>query len=216
MNSWGGTAALEAASALSGYGLRWLEDVGDPHDFEGLAALAAAYDLPIAAGEALFSASEARLLHRHGGLRPDRDVLVFDPVHCYGVPGLPVHSRAARGGRLAALRLLAARRPPLLPAPRRGAGARRRRAQSARLPAVRRADGRRARRGGPRGAARAAGDRLRGPRSPARAAARCIERGQNLLYASQPLWVEEVEEPSARGRHAASFCFFARPAAARP
>ena len=87
MNSWDGPAALEAASALSGYGLRWLEDVGDPHDFDGLAALAAAYDLPIAAGEALFSASEARLLQRHGGLRPDRDVLVFDPVHCYGVPG---------------------------------------------------------------------------------------------------------------------------------
>jgi D(-)-tartrate dehydratase len=87
MNGWGGASALEAASALSAYGLRWLEDVGDPHDFEGLSALAAAYDPPIAAGEALFSTAEARLLHRHGGLRPDRDVLVFDPVHCYGVPG---------------------------------------------------------------------------------------------------------------------------------
>jgi D(-)-tartrate dehydratase len=87
MNGWGGASALEAASALSAYGLRWLEDVGDPHDFEGLSALAAAYDPPIAAGEALFSAPEARLLHLHGGLRPDRDVLVFDPVHCYGVPG---------------------------------------------------------------------------------------------------------------------------------
>ena len=26
-----------------------------------------------------------RLLARHGGLRPDRDVLVFDPAHCYGL-----------------------------------------------------------------------------------------------------------------------------------
>ena len=87
MNGWGGATALTAARALSGYGLRWLEDVGDPHDFEGLSALASAYDAPLAAGEALFSAAEARLLRLHGGLRPDRDVLVFDPVHCYGLPG---------------------------------------------------------------------------------------------------------------------------------
>jgi len=40
-----------------------------------------------AAGEALFSDAEAKLLDRHGGLRRDRDVLVFDPVHCYGLPG---------------------------------------------------------------------------------------------------------------------------------
>ena len=33
----------------------------------------------------LFSPQEARLLARHGGLRPDRDVLVFDPAHCYGL-----------------------------------------------------------------------------------------------------------------------------------
>jgi D(-)-tartrate dehydratase len=79
--------AAGAASALSGYGLRWLEDVGDPHDLEGLSALTAAYDPPVAAGEALFSAPEARLLRLHGGLRADRDILVFDPVHCYGVSG---------------------------------------------------------------------------------------------------------------------------------
>lgn len=42
---------------------------------------------PIGAGEALFSAAEAKLLARHGGLRPERDVLLFDPVHCYGLPG---------------------------------------------------------------------------------------------------------------------------------
>jgi L-alanine-DL-glutamate epimerase-like enolase superfamily enzyme len=87
MNGWGGATGLQAACALSGYGLRWLEDVGDPHDFDGLASLAAAYDPPLAAGEALFSAPEARLLRLHGGLRADRDVLVFDPVHCYGIPG---------------------------------------------------------------------------------------------------------------------------------
>jgi len=41
----------------------------------------------VAAGEAIFSTAEARLLERHGGLRPDRDILLFDPVHCYGLPG---------------------------------------------------------------------------------------------------------------------------------
>lgn len=87
MNAWGGETALGAAQALAPYGLRWLEDVGDPHDLEGLSALAAAYRGPLAAGEALFSAPEARLLHLHGGLRPERDILVFDPVHCYGIPG---------------------------------------------------------------------------------------------------------------------------------
>ena len=87
MNAWGGEIALQAAEALAPYGLRWLEDVGDPHDLEGLSALAAAYDGPLAAGEALFSEPEARLLHLHGGLRPERDILVFDPVHCYGTPG---------------------------------------------------------------------------------------------------------------------------------
>ena len=42
---------------------------------------------PIAAGEALFSAAEAKLLDRHACLRRDRDILLFDPVHCYGLSG---------------------------------------------------------------------------------------------------------------------------------
>ena len=54
---------------------------------ETVAAVARRYAAPIAAGEALFSAAEANLLDRHGGLRRDRDILVFDPVHCYGLPG---------------------------------------------------------------------------------------------------------------------------------
>jgi L-alanine-DL-glutamate epimerase-like enolase superfamily enzyme len=49
--------------------------------------VAAAYPGRIAAGEALFSADEGKLLDRYGGLRPQRDVLVFDPVHCYGLTG---------------------------------------------------------------------------------------------------------------------------------
>ncbi|WP_343712667.1 enolase C-terminal domain-like protein [Inquilinus sp.] len=87
MNAYNGPAALEAAAALAPLGLWWFEDVCDPHDFPTQTAVTAAYPGPVAAGEALFSAAEARLLARHGGLRPDRDILLFDPVHCYGLPG---------------------------------------------------------------------------------------------------------------------------------
>jgi L-alanine-DL-glutamate epimerase-like enolase superfamily enzyme len=87
MNAYGAESAVEAARALAPLGLWWLEDICDPLDFDTQARAAASYDHPIAAGEALFSSAEARLLDRHGGLRRDRDVLVFDPVHCYGLPG---------------------------------------------------------------------------------------------------------------------------------
>ena len=80
-------ASLAAAAALQPLGLRWFEDVCDPLDLDTQARVAATYAPPIAAGEALFSTSEAALLDAHGGLRRDRDLLVFDPVHCYGLPG---------------------------------------------------------------------------------------------------------------------------------
>jgi D(-)-tartrate dehydratase len=80
-------SSLDAADALAPLGLWWFEDICDPLDFETLAAVAKRYAPPIATGEALFSAAEANLLDRHGGLRRDRDILLFDPVHCYGLPG---------------------------------------------------------------------------------------------------------------------------------
>ncbi len=49
--------------------------------------MAAVYPGPLAVGEALFSAAEAKLVDRHGGLRRERDILQFDPAHCYGIPG---------------------------------------------------------------------------------------------------------------------------------
>ena len=80
-------SGLDAAAALAPFRLWWFEDICDPLDFDTLSAVAARYAGPIAAGEALFSAAEARLLDRHAGLRRDRDILLFDPVHCYGLPG---------------------------------------------------------------------------------------------------------------------------------
>lgn len=87
MNAFDAGASLTAARALARYGLWWFEDVCDPLDFETQAAVVAAYGGAIAAGEALFSVAEAKLLNLHGGMRRDRDILLFDPVHCYGLPG---------------------------------------------------------------------------------------------------------------------------------
>jgi len=87
MNSYDETTATIAADALGPYGLWWFEDVCDPHDFRTQRAVTARYAGPIAAGEPLFSAQDARLLAEYGGLRRDRDILLFDPAHCYGVSG---------------------------------------------------------------------------------------------------------------------------------
>ncbi|HYW53634.1 MAG TPA: enolase C-terminal domain-like protein [Dongiaceae bacterium] len=87
MNRYDAARSLEAADALAGYGLWWFEDVCDPLDFDTLTAVCARYAGPVAVGEALFSDAEAKLLDAFGGVRRDRDVLQFDPAHCYGVPG---------------------------------------------------------------------------------------------------------------------------------
>jgi L-alanine-DL-glutamate epimerase-like enolase superfamily enzyme len=77
--------ALEYADALRDFGLRWYEEPLDPLDYLMHAALAAFYPGPIATGENLFSMLDARNLIRHAGLRPDRDVLQFDPALAYGL-----------------------------------------------------------------------------------------------------------------------------------
>ncbi len=88
MNLYHAGQSLEAAKALAPLGLMWFEDiVRDPLDFDAQSAVTAVYPNPIAAGEPVFSVAEAKLLDRHGGLRRDRDILLFDPVHCYGLPG---------------------------------------------------------------------------------------------------------------------------------
>jgi L-alanine-DL-glutamate epimerase-like enolase superfamily enzyme len=99
MNQYDAARAGEAVAALAPLGLWWFEDICNPLDFETLAAVARSYVGPIAAGEALFSEDEAKLLDAHGGLRRERDILLFDPVHCYGVPGFVriVDAMLARG-----------------------------------------------------------------------------------------------------------------------
>jgi L-alanine-DL-glutamate epimerase-like enolase superfamily enzyme len=77
--------ALRYADAIAPFGLRWYEEPLDPLDYLLHAALATRYAGPIATGENLFSMQDARNLIRHGGLRPDRDVLQFDPALSYGL-----------------------------------------------------------------------------------------------------------------------------------
>jgi D(-)-tartrate dehydratase len=77
--------ALRYARALSPYGLRWLEEAGDPLDFELQAALADCYSGSMATGENLFSVQDARNLIRYAKLRPDRDILQFDCALSYGL-----------------------------------------------------------------------------------------------------------------------------------
>ncbi len=78
-------AALKYAEILSPYSLRWFEEPGDPLDFALQNKLSKAYEHPMATGENLFSMQDARNLITYGGLRPDRDILQFDPVLSYGL-----------------------------------------------------------------------------------------------------------------------------------
>jgi len=78
-------AALAYAAALEPFGLRWYEEPLDPLDYATHATLAEHYWPPIATGENLFSMVDCRNLIRHGGLRPDRDILQFDPTLSYGL-----------------------------------------------------------------------------------------------------------------------------------
>ena len=72
-------------AAVADRGLAWVEEPVDPLDFDGHRALAAAAPMPLATGENLFSAADARNLLRHGGLRPDRDLLQMDISLSYGI-----------------------------------------------------------------------------------------------------------------------------------
>jgi D(-)-tartrate dehydratase len=120
MNAYDPRMSLTAAAALTRFGLWWFEDICDPLDFATHARVAARYAPPIAAGEALFSAAEAASLDRYAGLRRARDILLFDPVHCYGLPGYlqiidtltgagwPRRAFWPHGGHLFSLHLVAA------------------------------------------------------------------------------------------------------------
>jgi L-alanine-DL-glutamate epimerase-like enolase superfamily enzyme len=77
--------ALAYAEALEPYGLFWLEEPGDPLDYDLHARVCAAYANATATGENLFSHQDARNLLRYAGMRPDRDYVQVDPALSYGL-----------------------------------------------------------------------------------------------------------------------------------
>lgn len=77
--------ALAYADAMAPLRLRWYEEAGDPLDYYLQSEVAKRYAPPLATGENLFSVHDARNLIRYGGMRPDRDVLQFDPALSYGL-----------------------------------------------------------------------------------------------------------------------------------
>jgi L-alanine-DL-glutamate epimerase-like enolase superfamily enzyme len=77
--------AIAYARMLSDYPLYWYEEAGDPLDYRLQAVLGQYYPGRMATGENLFSHQDARNLLRHGGMRPDRDILQFDCALSYGL-----------------------------------------------------------------------------------------------------------------------------------
>jgi D(-)-tartrate dehydratase len=77
--------AIQYAQAMEPYNLHWYEEAGDPLDYALQAELSNHYGPPMATGENLFSMQDARNLLRYGGMRPDRDILQFDPALSYGL-----------------------------------------------------------------------------------------------------------------------------------
>jgi D(-)-tartrate dehydratase len=77
--------ALNYIQALGAYPLMWLEEPVNPLDYESHRIVSEQSSLPLAVGENLFSADDARNLLRYGGLRRDRDMLQFDISLSYGI-----------------------------------------------------------------------------------------------------------------------------------
>jgi L-alanine-DL-glutamate epimerase-like enolase superfamily enzyme len=77
--------ALSYARALEPYGLAWYEEPSDPLDYLTSSIIASSYPGALATGENLFSCQDAQNLVRYGGVRPDRDILQFDPALSYGL-----------------------------------------------------------------------------------------------------------------------------------
>jgi len=73
------------AKALAPFGLRWFEEPTHPSDYQGNADFVGAYGESVATGENLFAVQDFLNLVRHGGMRPDKDVIQIDIPQSYGI-----------------------------------------------------------------------------------------------------------------------------------
>lgn len=71
--------------ALAPYRLRWLEEFGDPLDYDVNARMVARYGERVATGENLFSAVDVKNLIQFGGMRSGKDIFQMEPALCYGL-----------------------------------------------------------------------------------------------------------------------------------
>ncbi|MCJ0764200.1 enolase C-terminal domain-like protein [Variovorax terrae] len=83
--SFGHEAAHAYARAISPYGLRWFEEPCDSLEYGTYAALAQAYEGPLATGENMACALELDHFLTYGGFRPDRDIIQIDPPLAFGI-----------------------------------------------------------------------------------------------------------------------------------
>jgi L-alanine-DL-glutamate epimerase-like enolase superfamily enzyme len=73
------------AAAISPFGLRWYEEIGDPLDYDLNRRVTERYAFPVATGENLFSLADVRNLAWYGGMRPGMDIFQMDPALSYGL-----------------------------------------------------------------------------------------------------------------------------------
>jgi L-alanine-DL-glutamate epimerase-like enolase superfamily enzyme len=78
-------AALDYGEAMTGFGLRWYEEPGDPLDYHLMSELAAVYPHRLATGENLFSCRDVDNLALFGGMRRGKDLFQMDPALSYGL-----------------------------------------------------------------------------------------------------------------------------------
>ena len=96
---WDRPTAQRMCRAFEGFNLVWIEEPLDAYDHEGHAALAAAFDTPIATGEMLTSAAEHAELIRHRAA----DVLMPDAPRVGGItPFLKIAALAEQAGLMLA------------------------------------------------------------------------------------------------------------------
>lgn len=94
--AWDLDTAIRAVRALAPSGLRWLEEPIDAEDFEGMAAVRRAADMPIAAGETIYGSPPFAQMIASGSA----DVLQPDLMRCGGITGFFEVASLARMARL--------------------------------------------------------------------------------------------------------------------
>lgn len=77
--------AKQYIAAMNSYDLRWIEEIGNPLDYELNCRAIEICSSSVATGENLFSYSDTQNLIRYGGMRPEKDIFQMDAGISYGM-----------------------------------------------------------------------------------------------------------------------------------